>query len=161
MKIRTAIFPGTFDPFTNGHKDLADRACDLFDKLIITIATNSKKTPLFSREERKDMISEIYANNPQVEVEFFDNLLVSFARKTDAVAIVRGLRAVSDFEYEMQMALMNRHLAAEIHTVFMIPDEKYTYLNSSIVKEVAKHKGDIEDFVPANISKKLSEKFSF
>jgi pantetheine-phosphate adenylyltransferase len=156
---RIAIFPGTFDPFTNGHKDIADRACDMFDKLIITIAKNSSKTPLFLKEERKAMISEIYKGNECVEVEFFDNLLVNFAEKKEAVAIIRGLRAVSDFEYEMQMALMNRHLAPNIHTIFLTPAEEYSYLNSSIVKEVARHGGNFKRFVPENIYLLVKDKF--
>jgi pantetheine-phosphate adenylyltransferase len=156
--MRTAIFPGTFDPFTKGHQDIADRVALMFDRVIITIAKNSSKSPLFSKEERKEMISEIYADNPAIEVEFFDNLLVNFAKSKDALIIVRGLRAISDFEYEMQMALMNRHLAPEISTIFLMPDEKYTYLNSSIVKEVAKHKGDFKDFVPDNIYKLIKKR---
>ena len=156
--MRTAIFPGTFDPFTKGHQDITDRAAMMFDRVIITIAKNSKKSPLFSKEERKEMISEIYASDPKIEVEFFDSLLVDFAKSKDAIVIVRGLRAVSDFEYEMQMALMNRHLAPDINTIFLMPDEKYTYLNSSIVKEVARHNGDFKDFVPENIYKRIIER---
>lgn len=158
MANKVALFPGSFDPFTSGHKDLVDRGKKMFDKIIITIAQNSSKSPLFSMEERKDMISELYQNDEQVDVEFFSGLLVEFAKMKDAVAIIRGLRAVSDFEYEMQMALMNRHLAQEVTTVFLMPHEKFTYLNSSIVKEVAKYKGDIEDFVPKLIYKRLLEK---
>lgn len=156
--MRTAIFPGTFDPFTKGHQDIADRAAMMFDRVIITIAKNSSKSPLFTKEERKEMISEIYSSNPNIEVEFFDSLLVDFAKTKDAIVIVRGLRAVSDFEYEMQMALMNRHLAPDISTIFLMPDEKYTYLNSSIVKEVARHNGDFVDFVPENIYKLIKER---
>jgi len=157
---KIAIFPGTFDPFTRGHQDIADRASKMFDKVIITIAKNSSKSPLFSKEERKEMIQEIYADKPSIAVEYFDNLLVDFAKENNAIVIVRGLRAVSDFEYEMQMALMNRHLAPDISTIFLMPDEKYTYLNSSIVKEVAKHKGDFADFVPENIYERIIRKLS-
>lgn len=160
MTKRIAIFPGSFDPFTSGHADLVKRACRMFDEVIITIAKNSSKTPLFSKEERKEMIQEIYRDDVRVSVEYFDHLLVTFAKEHNAVAIVRGLRAVSDFEYEMQMALMNRHLAADITTVFLMPHEKYTYLNSSIVKEVAKHKGDITNFVPENIHQRILQKFN-
>ena len=160
MKNRTALFPGSFDPFTSGHKDLVDRAKRMFDKIIITIAKNSSKSPLFTMEERKEMIAALYQDDAQVEVAFFEGLLVDFAIENKAIAIIRGLRAVSDFEYEMQMALMNRHLASEVTTVFMMPNEKFTYLNSSIVKEVAKHKGDIEDFVPKLIYERLIAKIS-
>lgn len=159
MVNRIALFPGSFDPFTAGHKDLVDRAKRMFDKVIITIANNSSKSPLFTMEERREMIEELYATDDQVEVQFFTGLLVEFAKSNDAVAIIRGLRAVSDFEYEMQMALMNRHLAKDITTVFLMPNEKFTYLNSSIVKEVAKYKGDIEDFVPKSIYERLVKKF--
>ena len=160
MQHRTAIFPGSFDPFTSGHEDIVKRACHMFDHIIITIAKNSSKTPLFTKAERKEMINEIYADTDQVSVEFFDHLLVEFASEHKAVAIIRGLRAVSDFEYEMQMALMNRHLAPDITTVFLMPHEKYTYLNSSIVKEVARHQGDFKDFVPDNIYSKILKKYS-
>jgi pantetheine-phosphate adenylyltransferase len=160
MTKRIALFPGSFDPFTSGHADLVNRAQKMFDEIIITIAKNSAKQSLFTKEERKEMISELYDDNPQVRVEFFDHLLVDFAKSQDAVAIIRGLRAVSDFEYEMQMALMNRHLAPEVSTVFLMPHEKYTYLNSSIVKEVAKHQGNVQDFVPDLIYKKVIQKLS-
>lgn len=160
MSKKIAIFPGSFDPFTAGHADLVKRGLRMFDEIIITIAKNSQKQPLFTQEERKEMIGEIYADTPAVRVEFFEHLLVDFAKNESAVAIIRGLRAVSDFEYEMQMALMNRHLAPEINTVFLMPHEKYTYLNSSIVKEVAKHKGDFKDFLPPNIYARVLEKFS-
>ncbi|MCB0278427.1 MAG: pantetheine-phosphate adenylyltransferase [Calditrichaeota bacterium] len=156
---RTAIFPGTFDPFTSGHQDLVERACRLFDHVIVTISVNSSKSPLFSIEERMEMIKEIFAANEQVSVEHFAGLLVDFAKAKSAVSLIRGLRAVSDFEYEMQMALMNRHLASDITTVFLMPNEKYTYLNSSIVKELAKHGGDFRKFVPANIYHRVIEKF--
>jgi pantetheine-phosphate adenylyltransferase len=160
MSKRVAIFPGSFDPFTSGHDDLVKRALKMFDEVIITIAVNSTKTPLFSAAERKSMISEIYQTNTNVSVEYTDGLLVDFAKERNAIAIIRGLRAVSDFEYELQIALMNRHLAAEITTVFLMPHEKYTYLNSSIVKAVALHGGDVSDFLPANINSKLQEKFT-
>lgn len=160
MTKRVAIFPGSFDPFTSGHQDLVRRGQKMFDEIIITIAKNSAKSPMFTKEERKEMISEIYTDTDQVRVEFFDHLLVDFAASHSAVAIIRGLRAVSDFEYEMQMALMNRHLAPEISTVFLMPHEKYTYLNSSIVKEVAKHSENYHDFVPPNIYDRIKAKLN-
>lgn len=156
---RTAIFPGTFDPFTSGHLDLVDRACRLFDYVIVTISVNSSKFPLFTIDERIEMINEIFQSNESVTVEYFDGLLVDFATEKKAVSLIRGLRAVSDFEYEMQMALMNRHLAPDITTVFLMPNEKYTYLNSSIVKELAKHGGDFKNFVPENIHQRVIQKF--
>lgn len=158
--MRTALFPGSFDPFTRGHQDLVERGTCLFDRVIITIAKNSKKTPLFSADERREMISEIYAGNDQVQVEFFDHLLVDFAKQNNAVALIRGLRAVSDFEYEMQMALMNRHLAPDITTVFMMPHENYTYLNSSIVKEIARLNADFKKFVPEPIYDRIRQKLN-
>ncbi len=159
--MRQAIYPGTFDPITYGHLDILKRALSLFDKIIITIAINTQKKPLFSMDERKELIhsvleSEVKSN--RVEVVAYDGLLVDFARQMQASALIRGLRAVSDFEYEMQMALMNRRLAEEVNTVFMMPHEKYTYLNSTIVKEVARLGGDISNFVPEAIKDALLKK---
>ena len=139
--MRTVIYPGTFDPITYGHLDVLERALNLFDEIIITIAVNPSKKPLFCLDERITLIKQVLETNPEghrVKIEGFDGLLVNFAREKKASAIIRGLRAVSDFEYELQMALMNRRLADEITTVFMMPHEKYTYLNSTIVKEVSK-----------------------
>ncbi len=157
MKI--AIYPGTFDPITNGHIDIAERAVTLFDKVIVTIAVNSAKKPLFSIEERKEMIRQAVSHLPNVEIDAFEGLLMEYAKMRKASAVIRGLRAISDFEYELQMALMNRKLAEEVVTVFLMPNVKYTYLNSTIVKEVASFGGDISGLVPRVVAEKLSEKF--
>ncbi|MFN3822329.1 MAG: pantetheine-phosphate adenylyltransferase, partial [bacterium] len=143
-----ALYPGTFDPITNGHLDILKRACSLFEKVIITLAVNSAKRTLFTPQERLEMIREAVKDLDNVEVMEFTGLVVDCARKVGADVIIRGLRAVSDFEYEFQMALMNRKQAPEIDTVFLMPDEKYTYLSSSIVKEIARHQGSVECFVP-------------
>ncbi len=158
MKI--AIYPGSFDPITNGHLDILERAMKLFDKVIITIARNSVKNPLFSEKERLAMIKEAVKDLEGVEVDSFEGLLVEYARKKRATAVVRGLRAISDFEYELQMALMNRRLNEQLVTVFLMPNEKYTYLNSSIVREIARHQGDVKDFVPRHVYRKLMEKMA-
>ncbi len=157
---RIAIYPGTFDPITNGHLDIVKRARTLFDKIIIAIAINPSKTPLFSVEERREMILEAINGTDHVEVVTLDGLAVEGARKHNAVALIRGLRAVSDFEFEFQMCLMNRHLAPELRTVYLMPKEDYTYLNSTIVKGVARHGGDIDRFVPPFVKQKLYEKFN-
>lgn len=153
MKI--AIYPGTFDPVTYGHIDVIERAREIFDVVIVTVARNTSKSPLFSARDRVAMIKETVRRLRNVQVEQFDGLLVNFARKKKATAIVRGLRAVSDFEYEFQMALTNRKLNSNITTVFLMPHEKYTYLNSSIVREIAMHGGDCSEFVPPNVLKYL------
>lgn len=156
--MKTAIYPGTFDPITNGHLDIVDRAVKLFDKVIITIARNLEKKPMFTEEERLDMIREAVKPYKNVEVDSFDGLLVHYARTKQASAIVRGLRAISDFEFETQMALMNRKLDSKVETVFLMPNEKYTYLNSSIVREIAKLKGDVTEFVPPVVRLSLERK---
>ena len=158
MKI--ALYPGTFDPITNGHLDVLERGMELFDKVIVTVAKNSTKTPLFGEFERVAMIREIIARNKyeNVSVESFEGLLVKFARKKKAVALIRGLRAISDFEYEFQMALMNRKQNNKLFTVFLMPHEKYTYLDSSIVRELARLDGDFKAFVPPNVYKRLKIK---
>lgn len=157
MKI--AIYPGTFDPITYGHLDVLERAIEIFDKVIVTIARNSAKEPLFSEEERIEMIKEATKKyGKKVEVDCFEGLLVNYAKKKKAKALVRGLRALTDFEYEFQMALMNRKLAEKITTVFLMPHENHTYLNSSIVREIAMLGGNISEFVPPNIEKKLKQK---
>jgi pantetheine-phosphate adenylyltransferase len=157
MKI--AIYPGTFDPITYGHIDVLERALEIFDKVIVTIAHNTAKDPLFSDAERLEMVKHVIKKyGKRADTEYFDGLLVDYARKKKAIALVRGLRAVSDFEYELQMALMNRKLADDISTIFFMPHEKHTYLNSSIVREIAKLDGDISSFVPAYVQKILKSK---
>ncbi len=155
---RIAIYPGTFDPITNGHVDVAARAAKLFDKVIVCVAVNASKTPLFSAEERVDMIKVAVKSIINIEVEKFDGLLVNYAIERKADAIVRGLRAVSDFEYEFQMALTNRKLSSDVDTVFLMPHEKYTYLNSTIVREIAKFGGDVTQFVPKHVKERLVQK---
>ena len=158
MKI--ALYPGTFDPVTNGHLDILERAMELFDKVIVTVAKNSSKSPLFDEAERVEMIREIIKKNryKNVAVESFEGLLINFARKKKAVALIRGLRAISDFEYEFQMALINRKQDNKIFTVFLMPHERYTYLNSSIVRELARLHGDFKTFVPPNVYARLKKK---
>jgi pantetheine-phosphate adenylyltransferase len=153
-----AIYPGTFDPFTNGHLDILERALTLFDKVIVSVARNTAKSPLFTEQERLEMIKEAVRKHKDVEVDAFAGLLVHYARKKHATAIVRGLRAVSDFEYELQMALMNRRLDDSVETVFLMPNEKYTYLSSNIVREIAMLQGDFKRFVPPSVYRKLKEK---
>ena len=155
MNLRPAIYPGTFDPITFGHIDVVNRAAAMFPRLIILVARNPVKAPMFTDVERIAMIREVFRGRKQITVDGFDGLLVDYARQTRATAIIRGLRAVSDFEYEFQMALMNRKLYREIDTVFLAPDERYTYLNSSIVREVARLGGNIDDFVPPVVRKRL------
>ncbi len=153
-----AIYPGTFDPITYGHIDVVQRAARLFPRVIVLVARNSTKTPLFSDDERITMIKEIFREARNVEVDGFHGLLVHYARKKKASVVIRGLRAVSDFEYEFQMALTNRKLAPTIDTVFLVPHEKYTYLNSSVVREVARLGGDVSDFVPPGVRRRLMAK---
>ncbi len=158
----TALYPGTFDPITNGHIDVIHRATRLFDRVIVSVLTNPAKTPLFTTEERVELISEALKRNDMasVTVESFHGLLVDYARMKKASAIVRGLRAISDFEFEFQMALVNRKLNRELITVFLMPHEKYTYLNSTIVKEVARFGGDVSQFVPENVQTALADRLS-
>ena len=156
---RVGVYPGTFDPVTNGHLDIIERASQLFDKVIVVIATNSSKTTLFTREERKEMVEKAVSKFENVSVEVHDGLIVEYASAKKASVIIRGLRAVSDFEYEFQMALTNRKLAPKISMIYMMPNEKYTYLNSSIVRELASLNANVMDFVPFNVAKKLKEKF--
>lgn len=158
MKTQVAIYPGTFDPITYGHIDVVRRATSLFQKVIVLVARNTTKTPLFTDDERIGMIRQVFRNDRRVVVDGFDGLLVEYARKKGASAIIRGLRAVSDFEYEFQMALTNRKLDGRINTVFLVPDERYTYLNSTIVREVARVGGDVSDFVPPVVRKHLLAK---
>lgn len=158
--MRRAIYPGTFDPFTYGHLDIIQRAVSLFDEVIVTIALNSAKAPLFNTDERMEMLRESLSSFASVRIDSFRGLLVNYAKKEKANVIIRGLRMISDFEFEFQMALMNRKLAEEITTVFLMPDEKYTYLSSSIVREIAQLGGDCSPFVPPHIEKKLKKKYS-
>jgi pantetheine-phosphate adenylyltransferase len=152
---RVAIYPGSFDPLTNGHVDIIDRGARLFDRIIVAILVNREKTPLFTSAERVEIAREVFARAPNVEVDTFDGLLVEYALRRQASVIVRGLRAVSDFEYEMQMALMNRHLSPEIETVFMMPGETYTYLSSRLVKEVFALGGSVAGLVPPAVERRL------
>lgn len=157
----TAIYPGTFDPITNGHIDILQRSLRIFGHIILGIGPNPKKTSLFSLEERIQMVKEAVKDVPNVSVETFDGLLVDFAKKNGASAIIRGLRAVSDFEYEFQMALMNRKLDDKIETVFLMPSEEYSYLTSSIIKVVGSFDGDISSLVPKHVHAMLKDKFKY
>lgn len=156
---KKAIYAGTFDPITNGHVDVIERACELFDKVYIVIAVNSKKVTLFSEEERFEMISKSLEHLKNVEVVIHHRLTVEIAEEKNAIAMVRGIRAVSDFEYEFQIALMNRKLSPNIYTVFLTPHEKYTYLNSTIIREIARYGRDTSEFVPKIVADKLAEKY--
>ena len=158
--MRTAIYPGSFDPPTRGHEDLVRRSLALCDRLIVAVALNSSKQPLFSVEERLGLLRTTLGGTPAVSVETFDGLLVDFARKVGAGMVVRGLRAVADFEYEFQMALMNRQLHPELVTVFLVPAVDLTYLSSSLVREVAKYGGDISALVHPDVAAALARKFS-
>jgi len=160
MSEKIAIYPGTFDPITMGHLDILQRASKLFDKVIITLAINSNKTPLFSKEERLDFIRDAVKNMPNVTVDSLEGMLIKFAEKMGASAVIRGLRAISDFEFEFQLALMNRKQNQEITTVFLMPHEKYTYLNSTIIREVARFGGDVSSFITPYVAEKLKSKFS-
>lgn len=160
MKKLISIYPGTFDPVTNGHLDIIERAADLFESVIVTIAVNKNKKPLFSEDERKDMLMNVTSHLKNVEVDCFSGLLVKYAESKKANVIIRGLRALSDFEYEFQMSLTNRKLNPEINTVFLMPNEKYTYLNSSLVRELASYNASVSEFLPAYVLEKLKKKFS-
>ncbi len=156
--MRTAIYPGSFDPLTNGHLDVIERAVKLFDHVIVAVAKNESKHPLFSLEERVDLVRRCLKHIPNAEVDSFDGLLVEYANQRHAQAIVRGLRAVSDFEFEFQLALMNRKLNEKVETIFMMPKDTYTFLSSRIIKEIARLGGDITAFVPTPIRAPLLEK---
>lgn len=158
---RIAVYPGTFDPITNGHLDIVDRALDLFDKIIIAIAINPAKQPLFTLEERIQMIRQCYPDaNSRVEIDPISGLLVEYAHRRKAKTIVRGLRAVSDFDYEFQLALMNRRLEREVETIFLMSGLRWIYISSSIIKDAARHGGNIENLVPLHVEKKLKDKFT-
>ena len=158
--MRIAIYPGSFDPVTNGHLDLMERASKMFDKLVVAVAGSSEKTYLFDQEERTRQVTEATAGMKNLEVVKFSGLLAKFVEIRGATAIIRGLRAVSDFEYEFQLALMNRELAHQAETVFLMPSLKYVYLSSSLVKDVAQNGGDISQLVPPRVNQALKEKFS-
>jgi pantetheine-phosphate adenylyltransferase len=155
MTERVALYPGSFDPLTNGHLDILSRARRLADRVVVAILENDAKTPLFSVAERMDMIREIVGDDPATPVRSFSGLLVDFARETGATLIVRGLRAVSDYEYELQMALMNRRLTPSIETVFLMAKEEYSYVSSRLVKEVARLGGDLSGLVPESVRLRL------
>ena len=155
---RIAIYPGSFDPLTNGHVDIIERGAKIFDAIIVAILVNVEKAPLFSEAERIAIIRDVFKGHANVQVEAFSGLLVEYAQVKQASVLVRGLRAVSDFEYEFQMALMNRHLAPGLETVFMMPDEKYTYISSRLIKEVFTLGGEITSLVPPVVEDKLRAK---
>jgi len=157
---RTALYPGSFDPPTRGHEDLVHRSLALADRVIVAVATNSAKQPLFEIEERLELLRTALGSDPRVTVETFDGLLVDFARKVGATMAVRGLRAVSDFEYEFQMALMNRQLHPGLETVFLVPALDLTYLSSSLVREVARHGGDVSALVHPAVAAALKRRFA-
>ena len=156
--IRRAIYPGSFDPVTNGHLDVIERARKLFDEVIVAVAHNDQKHPLFTLEERLDLLQSTIGKIKKVEIAPLDGLLVDFAAARKATAVIRGLRAISDFEFEFQMALMNRKLDATVETIFLMPKEEYTYLSSRIVKEIARLGGNVTEFVPARVAKALKNK---
>jgi pantetheine-phosphate adenylyltransferase len=158
--VRSAIYPGSFDPLTNGHLSLIHRGLKMFDSLIVAIAVNPKKTPLFTVDERKAMILEALGNDPRIEVADFQGLLVDFAKSRKLNVVLRGLRAVSDFEFEFQLANMNRRLSPELETVFMMTGEDYFYISSNLVREVASFGGNVEGTVPANVLEKLKAKYA-
>src|SRR5947207_12025451 len=157
--MRCAIYPGSFDPVTNGHLDVIERARKLFDEVVVAVAINDEKQPLFAPEERLALLREAITGGG-VRVAPMSGLLVEFAAAENANAVIRGLRAISDFEFEFQMALMNRKLDGAIETIFLMPKEEYTYLSSRIVKEIARLGGDVSSFVPACVAKALAKKFS-
>jgi pantetheine-phosphate adenylyltransferase len=160
MKGKRVIYPGTFDPVTFGHIDIIERAIDLFEEVVVTVAKNPTKSPMFTIEERLTMLRESLDGYDRVYVDSFDGLVVEHAREVGAVGIIRGLRAVSDFEYEFQMALMNRKLDGSLATIFLMPHEKYTYLNSTIVRNLAEFGGGVKDFVPEIVERMMQEKFN-
>jgi len=157
--MRRAIYPGSFDPPHNGHLDVIRRACRLFDEVIVAVAFNERKTTLFSAEDRVHLLKESTGDLPNLRVAHFHGLLVQFARSQEAVALIRGLRAVTDFEFELQMSLMNRKMDPQLETIFLTPAEQATYLSSRIIKEIAMLGGEIDDFVPSCVSAALRRKF--
>ncbi len=158
--MRTVVYPGSFDPLTNGHLDVIQRATKLFDRVIVAVARNESKHPLFSLEERVQMVERAVQHLPHVQADSFEGLLMDYVESRNAQAVVRGLRAVSDFEFEFQLALMNRKLNERIETIFMMPKDTYTFLSSRIVKEIASLGGDVSPFVPAHVRTALAGKLS-
>tara|TARA_E500000075_G_C6819677_1_gene234860 strand:+ start:204 stop:683 length:480 start_codon:yes stop_codon:yes gene_type:complete len=158
--MKRIVYPGTFDPIHNGHLDIAKKAAELFDELILVVAVNQEKSPLFSDRERVDLIKRSLSKVKNIRVDTFDGLIVDFVRSTDSVAIIRGLRHVSDFEFEFQMAMMNFNLNPQIKSMFMMPDEKYIHLNSTVIKDVARLGGNISDYVPKCVQDALYEKYN-
>ncbi len=154
-----AVYPGSFDPITNGHIDIILRSCEIFSKVIVAVAHNSEKKGLFTPEERVEIIREVFKDNPKIEVDYFNGLLVKYLKEKNVKVIIRGLRAVSDFEYEFQMALMNKKLWKELETVFMMSSENYMYVSSRIVKEIFSLGGCVKDLVPDYVRERLEEKF--
>ena len=154
-----AVYPGSFDPLTNGHVDIISRGARLFDRIIVAILLNAEKAPLFTTAERVEITRAVFRDQPKVEVDTFDGLLVDYVERRQAQVIVRGLRAVSDFEYEFQMALMNRKLRSTVETVFLMPHEKYTYISSRLIKEVASFGTSVAGMVPPIAEKRLAEKY--
>ncbi|QGU33434.1 pantetheine-phosphate adenylyltransferase [Thermochromatium tepidum] len=157
--MRTVVYPGTFDPITKGHVDLIHRAARLFDRVVVAVAADTGKTPVFSIEERVELVRGSVMDHPNVEILPFEGLLVNFARALGVSVIIRGLRAVSDFEYEFQLAGMNRHMAPEIETLFLTPSEQYAYISSSLVREIARLKGDVSAFVTPAVQAALHARF--
>ena len=158
--MKRIVYPGTFDPIHNGHLDIAKKAAELFDELILVVAVNQEKSPLFSDRERVDLIKRSLSKVKNIRVDTFDGLIVDFVRSTDSVAIIRGLRHVSDFEFEFQMAMMNFNLNPNIKSMFMMPDEKYIHLNSTVIKDVARLGGDISDYVPKCVQDALYDRYN-
>jgi len=155
-----AIYPGSFDPLTNGHVDIISRGARLFDRIVVAILKNAEKAPLFTMEERVEIARSVFRHHPNVEVDTFDGLLVDYVERRKAQVIVRGLRAVSDFEFEFQMALMNRRLSPELEVLFLVPSAQYTFLNSTLVKEIARLGGDIGGLLPPLVERRLLSRFA-
>ena len=158
--MKRIVYPGTFDPIHNGHLDIARKAAELFDELILVVAVNQEKSPLFNDKERVELIKESLYDVKNVKVDTFNGLVVDFVRSTESVAIIRGLRHVSDFEFEFQMAMMNFNLNPDVKSLFMMPDEKYIHLNSTVIKDVARLGGDISDYVPKCVQDALYKQYN-